>query len=85
MAGDSCNDRRFEVSSYRDGFEGQIDQRYSWGDREGPTRGTFTPTREYAQNGNTCRAFTTVTHRNGQDFDGSGTACRANDGNWYLQ
>ena len=81
----SCNDRRYALTSYSAGFDGRIGQRYEWRNDQGSTYGSFTPTREYSRSGNVCRDFTEVTYRNGQQFDRQGTACRQNDGNWYLE
>src|SRR6185437_11882685 len=81
----SCNDRRYALTSYSAGFDGRIGQRYEWRNEQGSSYGSFTPTREYSRSGNVCRDFTEVTYRNGQQFDRQGTACRQNDGNWYLE
>jgi surface antigen len=80
----NCDDRHSAFVSYRDGFEGRIGHRYRWR-TEGGNYGSFTPVREYWQGGYTCREFRTATFRNGREYDRSGTACRQNDGNWYLQ
>ncbi len=79
----NCDDRREAFVSYRDGFEGRIGQRYSW--RGNGNYGSFTPVREFSRGGYTCRDFTTVTFHRGREVLRSGTACRQNDGNWYLQ
>jgi surface antigen len=81
----NCDDRRYAFASYRDGFEGRIGQRYSWRTNDRGSFGSFTPVREFSRGGYTCRDFTTITYRHGREYDRSGTACRQNDGNWYLQ
>ncbi len=79
-----CNDRRYALVSYRDGFEGRIGHRYRWRNDNSGSYGSFTPVREYSRNGNTCREFKDTSYRSGHRYDRSGTACRHNDGNWYL-
>jgi surface antigen len=81
----NCRDRHYAFTSYSAGFDGRIGQRYEWRNEQGDSYGSFTPTREYSRSGYTCRDFTEVTYRKGQQFDRQGTACRQNDGNWYLE
>jgi surface antigen len=81
----NCNDRRQAFLSYSSGFEGRIGSRYDWRGAERGNYGHFTPVREYARGGNTCRDFTSVSYSNGHRYTRSGTACRQTDGNWYLQ
>jgi surface antigen len=84
IAGDmDCNDRHYALTSYSAGFEGNIGERHDW--RNGDNRGSFTPVREFRRDGNTCRDFREVSYRNGRDFTRNGTACRRNDGNWYME
>jgi surface antigen len=80
----NCGDRRLALSSYDEGFEGRIGTRYRWRSNDGSSYGSFTPIREYSRDGSTCRDFRDVGHGNGRDYNRSGTACRHNDGNWYL-
>jgi len=80
-----CNDRHYAMSSYHDGFEGRIGQRYNWRNDHSRNYGSFTPTREYSRDGYTCRDFQDVTYRDGHEYDRSGTACRENDGNWHME
>jgi surface antigen len=91
MAGNSiasdmnCSDRRYAMSSYGEGFEGQIGHRYDWRNDQGGDYGSFTPVREYSRDGNTCRDFRETSYRSHRQYSRSGTACRRNDGNWYLE
>lgn len=79
-----CNDRRYALVSYRDGFEGRIGHHYRWHNNNNSSYGSFTPVREYSRNGDTCRDFRDTSYRSGHRYNHSGTACRHNDGNWYL-
>lgn len=81
----NCNDRRYAMSSYSQGFEGRIGHRYDWRNNEGGSHGSFTPTREYSRDGNTCRDFRETGYGNGHDYSRNGTACRHSDGNWYTE
>jgi surface antigen len=81
----NCNDRRYALTSYRDGFEGRIGHRYTWRNDNSRNYGSFIPTREYARNGNTCRDFTEAGTDNGHAYNRRGTACRWDDGNWHLE
>jgi len=79
-----CNDRHYALTSYSAGFEGRIGERQDW--RNGRNRGSFTPTREYTRDGNVCRDFQEASYRgDGYHYARSGTACRRNDGNWYME
>ena len=80
----NCNDRRYAMTSYRDGFEGRIGERHNWRNANGSSYGTFTPVREFSRDGNTCRDYRDSGYGNGRSYNRSGTACRHNDGNWYL-
>lgn len=80
-----CNDRHYALTSYSAGFDGRIGRRYDWRNDQGGNYGSFTPTREYSRNGYTCRDFSETNYRNGQEYNRSGTACRQNDGNWYIE
>ena len=80
----NCSDRRYAMTSYSKGFEGRIGQRHSWQNKDRSSYGSFTPTREYSRDGNTCRDYRDVGYGNGHSYNHSGTACRHNDGNWYL-
>jgi surface antigen len=81
----NCSDRRYAMNSYSQGFEGRIGHRYNWRNNDSRSYGSFTPTREYSRNGNTCRDFREVGYGNGHDYNRTGTACRQNDGNWYME
>ena len=80
----NCNDRRHAMNSYSQGFDGRIGHRYSWRNNDSRSYGSFTPTREFSRDGNTCRDFSDVGYGNGHSYNRNGTACRHNDGNWYL-
>ncbi len=79
-----CSDRHYALTSYSAGFEGRIGERQDW--HNGNNRGSFTPTREYSRNGNVCRDFQEASYRgDGYHYARNGTACRRNDGNWYME
>ncbi len=80
----NCDDRRAAMSSYSVGFEGRIGERRSWRNRNAGSYGTFTPTREFTRDGNTCREFRESGYSNRRSYNHTGTACRHNDGNWYT-
>jgi surface antigen len=80
----NCDDRRTAMSSYSQGFEGRIGERHNWRNRDGRSYGSFTPTREFTRDGNTCRDYREAGFGNGQRYNRSSTACRHNDGNWYT-
>jgi len=79
----NCNDRHYALTSYSAGFEGRIGHRYDW--RNGDNRGSFTPVREYSRDGRTCRDFRETSYSSGNRFNRDGTACRRDDGNWYME
>ena len=81
----NCNDRRYAMSSYGQGFDGRIGQRYSWRNNDRSSYGSFTPVREYSRDGNTCRDFRESGYSNERSYNHNGTACRHNDGNWYME
>lgn len=81
----NCNDRRYAMNTYSQGFEGRIGQRYDWRNGDGGSYGNFTPTREYAHDGNTCRDYREAGYSNDRSYNRSGTACRHDDGNWYTE
>jgi surface antigen len=80
-----CGDRHYALTSYSAGFEGRIGERHDWRSADSTNHGSFTPTREYQRDGNTCRDFREMSSRDGRDHSRTGTACRQTDGNWYLQ
>lgn len=80
----NCNDRRYAMTSYSQGFEGRIGERHDWRNRDGGTYGSFTPTREYARDGYTCREFREAGYSNRRSYSRTSTACRHSDGNWYT-
>jgi len=80
----NCDDRRYAMTSYSQGFEGRIGHRYSWRNRDGGSYGSFTPTREFSRDGDTCREFRESGYSNRHSYNRTGTACRHNDGNWYT-
>ena len=77
-----CDDQRYAFNVYADGLNGEIGRRYEW--RHGESYGYFTPTREYRDDGQRCRDFTTVTYRHGEEFRHDGSACYGRDGNWHF-
>jgi surface antigen len=84
-SGMNCNDRRYAMTSYSEGFDGRIGSRHSWRNDADNSYGNFTPTREYSRDGETCRDYSESGRSGGHDYNRNGTACRHNDGNWYLQ
>jgi len=80
----NCDDRRYAMTSYSEGFDGRIGERHNWRNRDGGHYGTFTPTREYNRGGNVCRDFRETGYSNRRSYNRTGTACRHNDGNWYT-
>ena len=80
----NCNDSRYAMNSYSQGFDGRVGQRYDWRNRNGGSYGSFTPTREFSRDGNTCRDFREAGYSNRRSYNRTGTACRHNDGNWYT-
>jgi len=81
----NCSDRRFAMSSYRDGLDGRIGYRRTWRNDNNSSYGSFTPIREFSRDGNTCRDFREMGFGNGRNYSRQGTACRHNDGNWYME
>jgi surface antigen len=81
----NCGDRRQAMMSYSQGFEGQIGHRYRWRNSEDSSYGSFTPVREYSRDGNTCRDYQESGYGNGHSYNHTGTACRHDDGNWYIE
>ena len=78
-----CDDQRYAFNVYADGFNGEIGRRYEW--RHGGDYGYFTPTREYWDNGQRCRAFIETTYRRGREYDQEGVACYEGDGYWHFR
>ena len=77
-----CDDQPYAFRTYSDGLNGNIGHRYTWRHNQG--RGYFQPTREYRRAGIQCRDFTETTYRGDREMTHSGTACRANDGQWRF-
>jgi surface antigen len=77
-----CDDQPYAFRTYSDGLNGNIGRRYTWNHNQG--RGYFQPTREYRRAGIQCRDFTETTYRGNRELTHSGTACRANDGQWRF-
>jgi surface antigen len=80
----NCDDRRVAMSSYSQGFDGRVGKRHNWRNDDGRSYGSFTPTREFTRDGNTCRDFREAGYSNSRSYNRTGTACRHNDGNWYT-
>lgn len=80
----NCDDRRYAMTSYGEGFEGRIGERHNWRNHDGGNYGSFTPTREFSRDGNICRDFRESGYSNRHSYSRTGTACRHNDGNWYT-
>ena len=78
----SCDDQPYAFRVYSDGLNGDMGRRYDW--NHGQSRGYFIPTREYRRNNVVCRDFTETTYRDNRELTHSGTACRAQDGNWRF-
>jgi surface antigen len=77
-----CDDQPYAFRTYSEGLNGDVGRRYDW--NHGQSRGYFQPTREYQRQGIQCRDFTETTYREGRELTHSGTACRANDGQWRF-
>jgi surface antigen len=77
-----CDDQPYAFRVYSDGLNGDVGRRYDWS--HGQARGTFQPTREYRRSGTICRDFTETSYRGNTQVTRSGTACRAQDGNWRF-
>jgi surface antigen len=76
-----CDDRDAAERAYRDSFYGDVGERYEW---NGRGHGYIVTTREYRRYGHTCRDFTQVVWRNGEQFSRDGTACYR-DGEWQFE
>ena len=77
-----CDDQPYAFSTYSNGLNGDVGRRYDW--NHGQSRGYFQPTREYRRSGVQCRDFTETTYRGDRELTQTGTACRANDGQWRF-
>lgn len=77
-----CDAQPTAFRTYSEGLNGDMNRRYNW--NHGESRGYFQPTREYQRRGIRCRDFTETTYRGGREMTHSGTACRANDGQWRF-
>jgi len=84
-SGMNCNDRRYAMVSYGEGFDGRIGNHYHWQNRGDGSYGSFTPVRQFSRDGETCRDYREAGRSDGHSYNRSGTACRHDDGNWYLQ
>jgi surface antigen len=84
-SGMNCNDRRYAMASYSQGFDGRIGRRHDWRNADDGSYGSFTPVRQFSRDGETCRDYRESGRSGGHDYNRSGTACRHGDGNWYLQ
>jgi surface antigen len=80
----NCDDRRYAMTSYREGFDGRIGRSHEWRNKDGGNYGTFTPTREYSRGGNVCRDYRETGYSNRHSYNRTGSACRHDDGNWYT-
>lgn len=78
-----CDDQRYAFDAYGSSLNGEIGRDYDW--RHGDNYGTFTSTREYHDGGQVCRDFRSLSYRNGQRYERSGTACRDYNGNWSTR
>ncbi len=78
----ACDDQPYAFRTYSEGLNGDMGRRYDW--NHGQSRGYFQPTREYQRQGIQCRDFTETTYRDGRELSHTGTACRANDGQWRF-
>ncbi|HET7086317.1 MAG TPA: hypothetical protein VFI23_16200 [Rhizomicrobium sp.] len=78
----ACDDQPYAFRTYSEGLNGDVGRRYDW--NHGQSRGYFQPTREYQRSGTQCRDFTETTYRGDRALTRSGTACRANDGQWRF-
>ena len=77
-----CDDQPYAFNTYSEGLNGDVGRRYDWNHNQ--ARGYFQPTREFRREGIQCRDFTVTNYRGNREFTRSGTACRANDGNWRF-
>jgi surface antigen len=78
----ACEDQRYAYDSYHQGLYGEVGHRYEWS--HGGNRGYFVATREYNDDGDRCRDFTTVTYSHGEEYRHDGTACYEN-GEWRTR
>jgi surface antigen len=76
-----CDDRDAAAHAYHDSFYGDVGERYEW---NGHDHGYIVTTREYRRYGHTCRDFTQVVYRHGEQFSRDGTACYR-DGEWQFE
>jgi surface antigen len=79
----NCDDQRYAFNVYADGLNGEIGRRYQWS--HGDAHGTFTPTREFTENGDRCREFVATSYRDGRESTHEGVACYRRDGNWHFR
>jgi surface antigen len=77
-----CDDQPYAFRVYSDGLNGDLNRRYDW--NHGQARGYFVPTSEFRRGGLVCRNFSEVTYRGDRQIAHTGTACRAQDGNWRF-
>lgn len=77
-----CDDQPYAFQVYSNGLNGDVGRRYDW--NHGQARGYFQPVREYRRGGVVCRDFTETSYRGDREMTRSGTACRAEDGNWRF-
>lgn len=77
-----CDAQPTAFRTYSNGLNGDVGRRYTWNHNQ--SRGYFQPTREYRREGVQCRDFTETTYRGHRSITRSGTACRANDGQWRF-
>jgi surface antigen len=68
-----CNDQRYAYDTYHNGLYGEVGRRYEWS-HDG-NHGYFVATREFDDEGNRCREFTTVTYSHGEEYRRNGVAC----------
>lgn len=78
----ACEDQRYAYDSYHQGFYGEVGRRYEWS--HNGNHGYFVATREFNDEGDRCREFTTVTYRGGQEYRHDGVACYQN-GEWRTR
>src|ERR1700690_444666 len=76
-----CDDREAAAEAYHDSFYGDVGERYEW---HGHDHGYVMTTREYRMHGHTCRDFTKVVWRHGEEFSRDGRACYR-DGEWEFE
>jgi surface antigen len=79
-----CDDRRYALRIYADGFEGPIGRRYEWRNPNGDY-GYFISTREYRDGAYVCRDFDESVYRRARWHERQGLACRHEDGNWHFR